>query len=174
MTRSGGCCTRYSARYRSIFFSEAVGEPPQAATGEAPTDEQEEPPVQPPAADHGADSARVRRRANVQGCAARRRRRPGTAACRACMCTQAGEAASTSGRSVRDRGRGGARFGSPHSSQRYGRAAAAKAQLRILPVGPATAAHDRVSAACTSWAAVCVGRRIKAATYCTAITCPQT
>ena len=45
------------------FFSEAVGEP-QAAAGEAPTDEQEEPPVQPPAADHGADSARVRRSAN--------------------------------------------------------------------------------------------------------------
>ena len=32
------------------FLSEAVGEP-QAAAGEAPTDEQEEPPVQPPAAD---------------------------------------------------------------------------------------------------------------------------
>ena len=33
------------------FFSEAVGEPPHAAAGKAPTDEQAEPPVQPPAAD---------------------------------------------------------------------------------------------------------------------------
>ena len=40
------------------FFSEAVGEP-QAAAGEAPTDEQEEPPVQPPAADHRANSMHV-------------------------------------------------------------------------------------------------------------------
>ena len=46
------------------FFSEAVGEPPQAATGEAPIDEQAEPPVQPPAADHGADSAHGRQSAN--------------------------------------------------------------------------------------------------------------
>ena len=46
------------------FFSEAVGEPPQAATGEAPTDEQQEPPVEPAAADHGADSARVRQSTN--------------------------------------------------------------------------------------------------------------
>jgi len=51
-------------RIPTNFFSEAVGEPPQAATGEAPTDEQAEPPVQPPAADHGADSAHVRRSAN--------------------------------------------------------------------------------------------------------------
>ena len=51
-------------RIPNNFFSEAVGEPPQAATGEAPIDEQAEPPVQPPAADHGADSARVRRSTN--------------------------------------------------------------------------------------------------------------
>ena len=38
------------------FFSEAIGELLQAATSEVPTDEQEEPPVQLPAADHGADT----------------------------------------------------------------------------------------------------------------------
>ena len=47
-----------------IFFFEAVGEPLQVATGKAPTDEQAESPVQPPAADHGADRAHVQRSAN--------------------------------------------------------------------------------------------------------------
>ena len=41
------------------FFSEAAGELLQAATGEAPTDKQEEPLVQPPAVDHRADSVCV-------------------------------------------------------------------------------------------------------------------
>ena len=40
------------------FFSEAVGEPPQTATGKAPTDEQA------PTDEHGADSARERRSAS--------------------------------------------------------------------------------------------------------------
>ena len=46
------------------FFSEAFGEPPHAATGKAPTDEQAEPLVQPPAADHRADSAHGQRSAS--------------------------------------------------------------------------------------------------------------
>ena len=51
-------------RIPTKFFSEAVGEPPQAATGKAPIDEQVEPPAQPSAADHGVDGARMRQSAH--------------------------------------------------------------------------------------------------------------
>ena len=46
------------------FFSEAVGGPPQAATDEAPTDRQAEPPVQTPAADLNVDGTHVRQSAH--------------------------------------------------------------------------------------------------------------
>ena len=125
------------------FFSEAVGEPLQAATGEAPTDEQAEPPVQPPAADHGADSAHVRRSANkalprgdigdqaqlhVPHACARKPAKPPPP--QAEVFAIEAEVARGLARLTALSGMAGA--------------AAAKAQLCILPVGPATAAHDRV------------------------------
>ena len=55
-----------------------------------------EPLVLPSATDHGAGGAWVRHAEREQGFAAQRQQQPGTAACPACMCAQACEAAAAS------------------------------------------------------------------------------
>ena len=54
-------------RIPTIFFSEAVGEPPHAATGKATIDKQVGPLAQPSAADHGVDGAHMRRSVQEYG-----------------------------------------------------------------------------------------------------------
>jgi hypothetical protein len=154
-------------RIPTDFFRQGL---PRAAFNEAPMVDHAEPPVLPTAADHGADGAQVRRGASKALARSVECSQPGTAACSACMYAQACEAAPTSGRRVRDRGGGGAWFGSAHSSQRHGRRSSSGKSSAARTAGGTGNHSTRSSAACTSWAAVCVGRRIKAAT---AIACPQ-
>ena len=116
----------------------------RAAFNEAPMVDHAEPLVLLAAADHRADGTQMRQGANKALMCSVNSDQAQLAACSACMCAQACKAAPTLGRCVRDRGGGGVWFGSAHSSQQHGRATASKAQLHVLLVGPATAAHDRV------------------------------
>ena len=128
-------------RIPTDFFRQGL---PRAAFNEAPMVDHAEPPVLPTAADHGADGARVRRGEN--------KALPRSVECDQAQPHVVHACAHKPSKPSPPRvevfaieaevARGLARLTA--LSGMAGGVAAAKAQLHVLPVGPATTAHDQV------------------------------